>query len=550
MTRTPDPVFDAIVIGSGAGGLTCALTLAQQGGHTLLLEKNPEVGGYARGRGAQGFYWDHGGHIFLAYRLGMQPREVFQRLRIDQRVEMVPDRQDFQCIFPGESLELPADISVAAEVLAERFPAERDGIATVLLIMEQMVRELDLVVPSFRAASRPGGRGRLDPLLEQFQRPWLSDAVAPLAARVNLPGHHLLRYQNKTLAELLDDHLTDPLLKSYLSMLCVGIGTPPRQLSAAIAGVFLVHALQTMWMPAGGFGQLAETLRAMFAEAGGTVATGAEVTRVLIEDGRASGVQTADGRLFRARAVVCASDARRLFLDQLPPEVVPARLRRKLPTLPTTPSFFQVQLGLDLDLNLELYRSRLKRLNFIYPTTDIDEALASFPEGNVAEAAFYLYIATFHQPDMAPPGMHSIKLECPTQLMSKGIDWERDKESIADVFIQRSEALIPGLARHVVARRVLTPLDMRRNTGNSDGAFAGWALEPQMLSRQRPQQRTPVRGLYLAGQWTTPNAGLPWVMVSGYNTAGMVLRDTLGRREWLTPQVSGDRQAALARAAG
>ncbi len=522
--------YDAIVYGSGAAGLTCALTLAQQGAKVALLEKNAHVGGYAHGDGEQGFYWDHGGHILLAYRLGMQPREVFERLGISRRIPMVPDRQDFQCIFPDQRMELPADLTVAAEVLGDRFPHERRGIAAVFLAMEQMVVDLDKVVPSFRVADRPGRGKAIDRLLVQFQRPWLSDALNPIAQKLHFPGHTLLKYQNKTLTELLDEHMTDPLAKAYVSQLCVGIGTPPGRLSAAIAGVFLTHALRTMWMPQGGFGALAEMLRTMYLEAGGVVVTEAEVKKVTIRGGRARGVETKDGRRFTASAVVCASDARRLYLEQLPKAVVPATLRQRLPLLPTTPSFFQVQLGIDLDLTP--YRDQIKRLNFIYDGHDLDEALAQFPAGNVEKAAYYLYVATFHQPDLAPPGMHSIKLECPTTLVSGDIDWERDKEWIADEFIRRTEAVIPNLREHIVVRRVRTPLDMVRDTGNSDGAFAGWALVPQMLSKQRPPQRTVVPGLYAAGQWTTPNAGLPWVMVSGYNTAGMVLRDTMGREEW------------------
>ena len=84
-----DARYDTIVIGSGASGLTCALRLAQAGQRVLLAEKNDWVGGLSHGFGQDGFYWDHGGHIFLAYRLGGQAREVFQRLKIDQRVEMV-----------------------------------------------------------------------------------------------------------------------------------------------------------------------------------------------------------------------------------------------------------------------------------------------------------------------------------------------------------------------------------------------------------------------------------------------------------------------------
>src|SRR5262245_14491294 len=121
--------FDAIVIGSGAGGLTCANRLAQAGLRVLLAEKNPWLGGYSHGFSQDGFYWDHGGHIFLGYRLGGQAREVFQQLGLDKRVEMVPDQHDYQCIFPDESLILPAELTAAADIMALRFPEERDGIA-------------------------------------------------------------------------------------------------------------------------------------------------------------------------------------------------------------------------------------------------------------------------------------------------------------------------------------------------------------------------------------------------------------------------------------
>ena len=347
--------------------------------------------------------------------------------------------------------------------------------------------------------------------------------MAPVARATRFPGNTLLTYQTKTFNQLLDEHLSDPLLKAYFSMLCVGIAAAPAELSAVIAGVFFVHALRTMWMPKGGFGKIAEALATMFQELGGTIETGAEVTRVVVENGRARGIETADGRRFTADAVVSACDAKRLFLDMLPPDVVPGDLRRRLPGMKTSPAFFQVQLGVDMDL--EPYREQIKRLNFIYPYPDIDRAMANFPDGNVEEAAYYLYVATFHQPEMAPPGKHSLKLECPTRLDSKGIDWERDREAIADTFIRRTEAIIPDLSKHVVVKEIRTPADLARDTGNSEGAFAGWAFIPELLTRGRPKQRTGVPGLYMCGHWTTPTAGVPWVMVSGYNTAGMVVAD-------------------------
>ena len=395
--------YDAIVFGSGASGLTCATTLAKYGLRTMLAEKNPWYGGYAHGFGKDGFYWDHGGHIFLAYRLGKQAREVFYRLGLHERVEMVPDQHDYRCIFPGESMEVPAEMSAAADVMAERFPAEREGIAKVFMIMERMIDEVDLLVPSFRVQAKPGQRKLIDPVLEQFQRPWLGDLMAPVARATRFPGNTLLTYQNTTFNQLLDEHLNDPLLKAYFSMLCVGIAAAPAELSAVIAGVFFVHALRTMWMPKGGFGKLAEAL-------------GDDVPGARRHD---RDRRRGDSRRRRERPRARDRDRRRPALHRRRRRLglrreaaLPRHARRRTSSRPTcaaacrgmktTPAFFQVQLGVDMDL--EPYREQIKRLNFIYPYPDIDRAMANFPNGNVEEAAYYLYVATFHQPEMAPPG--------------------------------------------------------------------------------------------------------------------------------------------------
>jgi prolycopene isomerase len=520
--------YQTVVIGSGAAGLTCALRLSQAGQRVLLLEKNDWLGGYSHGFAKDGFYWDHGGHIFLAYRLGAQAREVFQRLGLNERVRMVPDKHDYRCIFPDESLAIPADISEAADIFSSRFPEERDGIAKVLLIMESLIEEVDTFVPAFRVERTPGKRHPLDPLKQQFQRPKLASSFSPLLRATKFPGGNLTKYQSWTLTQLLDEHLKDPRLKAYFSQLSAGIGAAPGKLSAVIAGVFFIHALRTQWMPEGGFGKLGEALAEMVQEAGGTILTNAEVTKIEVLDGKAGAVQTSDGRRFTADAVVSACDARATYLKMLGPGHVPAKLRERLPKMDLSPSIFQVHLGVDMDL--EPYRHDIKRLNFIYPYDDIDRAMANFPNGNVEEAAFFLYVATFHQPEMAPPGKHSLKLEAYTTLASKSVDWERDKEEIAKVFIRRAEQVIPNLGQHIVTQALRTPADLLRDTGNAEGAFAGWAFTPELLSRERPQQRSPVPGLYLAGHWTTPTAGVPWVMLSGYNTAGMVLADRKRRR--------------------
>jgi phytoene dehydrogenase-like protein len=514
--------YDAVVIGSGMAGLTAATRLAAGGLKVALLEKNGWVGGYAHGFGQDGFYWDHGGHIFLAYQRDGQARRIFKELRLDEQVEMRPVKQNWRCDFPGDSLTIPSDLLGAAEVIGERFPAEREGIRRIFRTMGKIITEADMIVPAFQV--RPGGRGRvIDPVIEQFQRDGVSKAVSRIPGLDKFPGGTLLKYQPRTFAQLIDEHVRDPRLKAYMSMISAGISAGPEELSAVIAAVFYVHALRTMYLPIGGFGALAQKTAQLFEKHGGVIHTDSEVERILLDNGRAVGAETADGRRFRARAVISACDGRRTLLKMIDPQRLPGALRDGLPDYKLTRSIFQVHLGVDMDLTP--YRSELERLTFVYPHDDVQRAMALFESGDYERAAYFLYIATLHQNEMAPPGMHSIKIEAYTRLDAPGIDWERDKERIADSLVARAGKIIPGLGEHTVTRALRTPLDLARDTGNSEGSYAGWAFDTAMLSRNRPQPRTAVPGLYLAGHWTTPSAGVPWVMLSGFNTASRVARD-------------------------
>ncbi len=245
------------------------------------------MGGYAHGFGQDGFHWDHGGHIFLAYRLGAQAREVFQRLKLDEHVEMRPINQSFRCVFPADALTIPGDITAAADAFGQRFPHERDGIRRIFLTMEALIDQVNQFVPAFRVGN--GRRHPLDPVFEQFQRRNVGRALAVLPGVRRIPGGDLLRYQRKTFAELLDDNISDPHLKAYFSMLSAGIGAGPETLSAVIAGVFFIHALRTMWLPLGGFGKLAQKTAALFEERGGTLYLGDAVTRIVVDQGARSG---------------------------------------------------------------------------------------------------------------------------------------------------------------------------------------------------------------------------------------------------------------------
>ncbi len=179
--------------------------------------------------------------------------------------------------------------------------------------------------------------------------------------------------------------------------------------------------------------------------------------------------------------MISAADGRTTLLKMIDPALLPPKLRAELPLMPLTPSIFQVHLGVDMDLTP--YRDKVERLNFVYPHDDIERAMQHFPNGEYEKAAYFAYIATLHQSEMAPTGRHSMKLESYTTLRTKGIDWQRDADTIARSFVQRTNALIPGLSEHIVTQAVRTPLDLAADTGNSEGAFAAGHSPPNCSAR-------------------------------------------------------------------
>ncbi len=316
------PSYDAIVIGSGLGGLSAAVLLARLHGRKMLvLERHIRAGGFTHVFSRRGgFRWDVGVHY-----VGEMGENCFNRDVLDvitggelrwQRMPEVFERlvfPDFQFAIRAGEESFKADLKAA-------FPAEAKAIDRYLADIRRAASYIEVV----------GMRGTAPELLRAAV-----DALRGRARRLAL----------RTTRSWLDEHVRDERLKSVLGARWGDFGLPPSQSAFLIHSLIARHYLDGAYYPVGSSARIAETAERELAACGGEVRVRAEVERVLIESGRAVGVRLASGEELFARAVISDAGARNTFL-RLVPNDVPLSFREELRVTPPGLAHLSLYLGL------------------------------------------------------------------------------------------------------------------------------------------------------------------------------------------------------------
>ncbi|GGQ81999.1 phytoene desaturase family protein [Couchioplanes azureus] len=507
--------WDAIVIGSGLGGLTCAAYLTAAGKRTLVLEQNQVAGGCSQVFRRKGNRYEFdvgmhyigechpGGRMTAALRgLGLQDRVQFRRLDPDGHSTLV---------FPGLTFRVPSDWDTYLARLIEAFPDQRRGLRLCIGVLRRIGAEL-------RTAALP--RRTLRSLL-RFAR------TAPTVAAVGqLP-----------LSWLFTACRLSPLARAVIVGECGDYGTPPSRASVALHGGFLDHYLTGgAWYPRGGGQVLPAHLIDVIQTHGGRVRTKARVARILVENGAAAGVELDGGETVHAPVVVSGADLKRTYLDlvgreHLTPATV-ARVERYRMALP----LFSVYLGLDIDLTEHLPNSTY----WCYPHTDVEKVYRDAYSGRIPdEVPIFLTSATTKDPGnphAAPPGHSTLEVMClaPHGTFWPGGDRYRQdpgyaalKDQLTERLIDRAATVIPDLRRHIVWQEASSPPTHERFTLSTLGSCYGIEMAADQIGPRRPGPRTEIAGLWLTGASTTWGNGIVGAVSSGLGTAGAILRRPL-----------------------
>lgn len=481
----PDTRRHAVVIGSGFGGLAAAVRLGARGYRVTVLERLPYAGGRAGVLHQDGFTFDRGPTIVtapflfeelwtlcgkrMADHVDLRAMVPFYRIRFD-------DGDEIAC--SGD------DAAMRAEVMRVS-PGDLAGYEAFLLKAREICR-----IGFEQLGDQPFG-SPLDML-----------KIAP----------DLLRLQGyRSVHGLVSRYVKSPKLRVMLSFHPLLIGGNPFRAPAIYC---LIPALERRWgvhYPMGGVNRLVEGLVDLIRGQGGTVRYGAHVERIVVRDGRATGVALEGGEILEADVVVSNADTARTYGQLVDPDARTRWSAVKLARARYSMGLFVWYFGTKRRYDSVGHHTILLGPRYRELLRDIFDAKRLSEDFSI-----YLHRPTATDPAVAPPGCDAFYALCPVPNLDGDTDWTVEGERRRRAMMQRlSQTVLPGLESQIVTSSFVTPLHFRDVLQSEKGA--GFGFEPVLTQSAwfRPHNRSEtIAGLYLVGAGTHPGAGLPGVLSS------------------------------------
>ena len=524
---------DVIVVGGGVNGLVAGALLAKAGRRTLILERTDRVGGCARtGEIAPGFRAPT-----LAHAAALSPA-VVRSLALERYGLTIlrPAADLYAPTANGRGLVLWRDPARAAVEIRAFSAKDSDRYAPFLdsfrKIAGVLTALLDAAAPSI---DEPSG-GDLIELLKTGRR---------FRALGKADAYRLIRWMPMGVADLVAEWFeSEPLRAAVAAGGVVGAFLGPR--SAGSAALLLLlgagegHPLASGWFAQGGAGAIADALASAARAAGADIRTRAEVARIDVAGETAAGVTLATGERIDARMVVSNADPKRTLLGLVDPIHLPPEFVRRVQNIRTHGTLAKVNYAVSslprfnglshIDAAQQVF-ALSGRVRLAGNVDAIERAFDAAKYGALADdPVIELRIPSVVDPSLAPPAQHVVSAYvqyAPYHL--RGTTWDAERERLGAAATKTIDRFAPGFAASVVAREVITPLDLERVYGLTGGHIFHGELALDQLFVSRPllawaRYATPIKNLYLCGSGTHPGTGLDGR--SGALAAREILRST------------------------
>src|SRR5512146_2612280 len=520
--------YDAIVIGGGHNGLVNAAYLARAGKKVLVLERRHVLGGAAVTEEIfPGFKFS-----VCSYVVSLLRPEIIRDLDLPRHgIEILPLDGTFTPMTDGDYLWRVNDHARTRREIARhsRVDAEAyDEYGKAMVEMGRFVKPILNLTPPDPTSLNPKSWKDLAFLGRRFQN--LTDE----------DKYNQVQLMTMSAVDFLDQWFETDVLKATMSASGI-IGTFLGVRSPGTAYVLLHHymgeidgAFRAWGFARGGTGAISNAIGGAAREFGAEIRTRAPIAKILVKNGRAGGVVLQNGDEIHADIVSSSVDPNLTFLKMIDSGELPGEFLEEVRRYKYRGSSGKVNLALDALPNFTCLPgegNHLRGAISISPSVDyMERAYDDAKYGNYSRRPYIdMVIPSLTDPSVAPPGKHvmSCFVQYAPYHLAEGT-WDEKREAFGDTVIDTLAEYAPNLKNIILGRQVLTPLDMERDFGLSEGNIFQGELTLEQLFFLRPvpgwaQYRTPIKNLYMCGSATHPGGGI--MGAPGRNAALQMLRD-------------------------
>jgi all-trans-retinol 13,14-reductase len=497
------PQYDVIIVGGGMAGLSAGAHLASKGLKVLLLEQHHKVGGCATNFTRGDFTFE----VALHELAGGGLFQLMDLCGVKDKVELYQLPDLYRSVFPGETtidMTMPANWEGWDNTLKAKWPEESEGVDTLHRLSTQVFADIMDIKDLFRYS---GAKALFKTLAVPIKHP------------------ELVKWSKRTLQELLDYCFKGEDIKAVTSQFWVYYGAPiPDEIALLTLAANEVFLTEGAWHVKGTSQALSNAYAERISELGGEVKTGTLVTKVIIENGVATGVETEYGDTYTGRYVICNSDPYQMVFKLVGEDKFPASYVKKLKELKPANSLFVTYLGLNIDLkklgytDTEIFYNTSKDSVAVY-----DNMMKNnFKDGMVSITIY----SNYGDPIYAPPGKSVVAL----LEFSDYDSWPKDrdeyqkmKDEKAQEIIDLAANVIPELAdpKNVEVMEVMTPVTLQEFTMNYHGIPYGFYINLDQW--KKIPIKTPIENLFISSSWTQSWHGVGSAQINGWMAARLIM---------------------------
>ena len=507
--------YDAVVVGGGHNGLTCAAYLAKAGKSVLVLEKRPVVGGSAVSEEVfPGFTYTVCSYVVSLFR----PHIVRDLELARHGLEIIPLEASFSPLPDGDSLCRWGDAHKTRREIARFSAKDAEVYPEFSMAMSQLARFTKSIIDNPAPNPASLNPGELVRALRTSQG--LREANAD-------QRFLYMKLLTMSAADFLDQWFESDVLKAPMSVSGI-IGTFLGVRSPGTAYVLLHHymgeidgAMRAWGSAKGGTGGISEAIARSAQAYGAEIITEAGVSNAIIKNGKAVGVALENGDEIRADTVISGLDPHRTYLGLIGEEHLDSELTTQLSHYKFRGSSGKVNLAVD---RLPDFASRPGEGPHLYGDIAIapsiqylEKAYDQAKYGDFSERPYInMVIPTIVDPTMAPPGKHVVSCfvqYAPYDIKEGAANWPQRSEAFGDAVVDTLEEYIPNIKETILHRQVVTPWDLEQEFGLTEGNIFQGELSLEQLLYLRPaagwaKYKTPVRNLWMCASGTHPGGGI------------------------------------------